>query len=94
MKTTIELPDPLFRRAKVLAAQRGTTLRNLVIEGLQHVTGTGTTAGGTSFALTPEESAVALIGPHGLPALKRQAGARKVKVTRALVDRLRNELAV
>ena len=94
MKTTIELPDPLFRRAKVLAAQRGATLRDLVVEGLQHVTGSGGAPGGVPFALTPEESTIATIGPRGLPVLKRAAGARKAKVTHALVDRLRDELSI
>lgn len=37
MKTTIELPDSVVREAKVLAAQRGTTLRALVLEGLERV---------------------------------------------------------
>ncbi|MDA0765306.1 MAG: hypothetical protein O3A92_00585 [Verrucomicrobia bacterium] len=37
MKTTIELPDDLVHRAKVLAAERRTTLRELVLQGLEHV---------------------------------------------------------
>ncbi len=37
MKTTIELPDDLLRRAKVRAANQGTTLKRLVIEGLETV---------------------------------------------------------
>jgi hypothetical protein len=37
MKTTIELPDVLARRAKLLAADRQTTLRALVVQGLEHV---------------------------------------------------------
>jgi hypothetical protein len=35
MKTTIEIPDPLFRRAKSKAAERGQTLKELVTEALQ-----------------------------------------------------------
>lgn len=35
MKTTIEIPDPLFRRAKSRAAERGQTLKELVTEALQ-----------------------------------------------------------
>ncbi len=35
MKTTLELPDPLLRRAKTLAATRGITLKQLVTEALQ-----------------------------------------------------------
>lgn len=37
MKTTIELPDQLAREAKLFAAERGTTLRSLVLQGLEHV---------------------------------------------------------
>ena len=35
MKTTIEIPDPLFRRAKSRAAERGQTLKEFVTEALQ-----------------------------------------------------------
>jgi hypothetical protein len=35
MKTTIELPDELAREARDFARDRGTTLRELVVEGLR-----------------------------------------------------------
>jgi hypothetical protein len=35
MKTTLDIPDPLFRKAKSKAAERGQTLRALVTEALQ-----------------------------------------------------------
>ena len=35
MKTTLEIPDPLFRRAKATAAERGQSLKALVTEALQ-----------------------------------------------------------
>ncbi len=35
MKTTIEIPDALFRRAKSRAAERGQSLKALVAEALQ-----------------------------------------------------------
>ena len=35
MKTTIEIPDLLFRKAKSKAAERGQTLKQLVTEALQ-----------------------------------------------------------
>lgn len=35
MKTTIELPDELFRRAKAVAALRGESLRQLMTTALQ-----------------------------------------------------------
>jgi hypothetical protein len=34
MKTTIEIPDPLFRQAKARAAERGQTLKDFVAEAL------------------------------------------------------------
>ena len=37
MRTSIDLPDALFSRLKKLARARGTTLRELTIEGLHHV---------------------------------------------------------
>ena len=35
MKTTLEMPDELFRRAKVTAAHRGQTLKQLVTVALE-----------------------------------------------------------
>ena len=35
MKTTLEIPDFLFRKAKSLAAERGIPLRQLVTEAVQ-----------------------------------------------------------
>jgi hypothetical protein len=37
MKTTIELPDDLLRRAKIAAANQGTSLKKLMIAGLESV---------------------------------------------------------
>ena len=93
MKTTIELPDPLFRRAKILAAQRGTTLREMVVEGLRRVTD-GEPSAPAPPALTSAEAAVATLGAHGLPVLKRSRAAKTKKITRALVNRIRDELSL
>ncbi len=35
MKTTIEIPDPLFRRAKAAAAVRGVTLKQYFTEAVE-----------------------------------------------------------
>ena len=37
MKTTIDLPEELLCRVKAEAALRGRNLRELVLEGIQHV---------------------------------------------------------
>lgn len=36
MKTTIDLPEDMLHRAKIVAAQRKTTLRELVCQGLDY----------------------------------------------------------
>jgi hypothetical protein len=38
VKTTIDLPDELLQRAKIVAAQRRTTLKDLVVQGLEYTT--------------------------------------------------------
>lgn len=35
MKTTIDLPDELFHQAKVLAAERSTTLKEIMVQALK-----------------------------------------------------------
>jgi hypothetical protein len=35
MRTTLDLPDDILRRAKIEAIERGSTLRQLVIDALQ-----------------------------------------------------------
>jgi hypothetical protein len=37
MKTTVDIADPLFERARTIADEEGTTLRALIEEGLQQV---------------------------------------------------------
>lgn len=40
MKTTIDLPDDVFLKAKVLAAERSTTFKDLVVQALRLITQT------------------------------------------------------
>jgi hypothetical protein len=35
MKTTLEIPDPVFRRAKATAAERGIPLRQFITEAVE-----------------------------------------------------------
>jgi hypothetical protein len=37
VRTSIDIPDPLLRRARHLARRRGTTLREVFLEGLRSV---------------------------------------------------------
>lgn len=37
MRTTLDLPDELMKRAKIAAIKRGSSLRDLVAEGLRRV---------------------------------------------------------
>ena len=39
VKTTVEIPDELFREAKATAARNGSRLQDLVAEGLRLVLG-------------------------------------------------------
>jgi hypothetical protein len=45
MRTSVDIPDPLFRRAKKLARLRGTTLRQLLLDGLIAIVEREPTAG-------------------------------------------------
>jgi hypothetical protein len=47
VKTTIEIPDPLFRKAKSKAAENGQTLKELVTQALEEKLGRG--AGGAQL---------------------------------------------
>ena len=37
MKTTVDLPESILERTKIAAARRRTTIKNLIIEGLEAV---------------------------------------------------------
>ena len=83
MKTTVDIPDALYRRAKIRAAEEGTTLRALLL---------------TSLAVSlesPASPAEALprrdrfkVDDRGWPVLKRAPGDGTV-ITDELVNRLR-----
>jgi len=51
MKTTLELPDPLFRKAKAIAAERGQSLKEFVTEALREKLAPDT---GRGYASEPE----------------------------------------
>lgn len=53
MKTTIEIPDPILRQARILAAARGTTLKQLFTEALEEKIRSTTTMTGGSGGRPP-----------------------------------------
>jgi hypothetical protein len=36
MKTTIDIPEPLYRKAKIRAVEQGTSLKAVVLKALEH----------------------------------------------------------
>ena len=44
MRTTIDIPDPVFRRLKAAAALRGTSMKALILAALEREIPTSTTA--------------------------------------------------
>jgi hypothetical protein len=51
VKTTVEIPDRLFREAKKLAAERGLPMRELIEEGLRRVVETSAPGSRRKFHL-------------------------------------------
>ena len=47
MRTTIDIPDETYRAIRILAAERGDTLRQVVLEGLEMVKRTNKPPSGT-----------------------------------------------
>ncbi len=45
MKTTLEIPDPLFRKAKVTAAERGQSLKDFFTDALRDKLASATVGG-------------------------------------------------
>ena len=50
MKTTLEVPDPLFRKVKATAAERGQSLKEFVTDALREKLAVG---GGRAFTSEP-----------------------------------------
>lgn len=74
MKTTVDLPDELLHRAKVVAAQRRTTLKQLVVAGLDHVTRSDAQSATAQAALARLEEGLRL---GGQPLTREQVHERR-----------------
>jgi hypothetical protein len=35
MRTTVDIPDPIYRKLKVYAASEGTTIKEIILEGVE-----------------------------------------------------------
>ena len=84
MKTTIDLPDELFRRAKAIAALRGESLKQLITESLEKELNP---ARGAGEARHPEAAATLV---RELDALAAQVSASWVGAQDA-VDAVRDQ---
>lgn len=73
MKTTIDLPEELLHRAKVAAAERKTTLKELVQAGLDWVLQSGPGSQNRQSALMRVQKGLRL---GGRPLSRRQAHER------------------
>lgn len=91
MKTTVELPDSLLHRAKFVAAQRRTTLKRLMIQGLEHATREPNDQ--DIAAISPEGKEFLELDALGVPVLKGSK-AQPNSVTNQAIDDLREELGI
>lgn len=73
MKTTIDLPNGILERTKIAAARRRTSIKNLVIEGLEAVLRDDTAAAPPADALARLRQGYHL---GGQPLTRDQAHAR------------------
>ena len=83
MKTTVDIPDALYRQAKIRAAEKGTTLRALLLTSLAASLERPTPPAEVLPRRTRFE-----VDERGWPVLKRAPGDATV-ITDELVNRLR-----
>jgi hypothetical protein len=65
MRTTIDLPDPLFRKTKALAAMRGTSMKELIVKAVERET-----------SRTDESGSTGKVRPAKLPVIKVWKGRK------------------
>ena len=84
----MDLPDALYRRARIRAAERGTTLRELLIESLENAL----SGRSSRTSALPTRGRFAL-DERGWPVLHPRPDDNRV-ITDELIDRLREEEGV
>lgn len=80
MKTTIEIPDSLHKSIKLRAVERGTTLRDFIVDSLQAALRQ------SEPGVSPDSAAAthSTVDADGWPVLKRSAGVIPDSVLREL----------
>ena len=92
MKTTIDVPDTLYRRLKIRAAESGVTIRQLVVQGIERELRGDIPKAAASYP-DDDRSRHSYVDERGWPVLKRSPDDRTI-VTNELVNRLREDEGV
>lgn len=82
MKATIDFEETLYRRLKVEAARRGSTIRELIQEGVRYVLDVPPPTApkhkpDQQWFATLREYAANAGGAHGLPAMRRSIAKKR-----------------
>ncbi len=93
MKTTIDVPDALYRRLKIRAAESGVTIRHLVVQGIERELEGEAIRLRSNSRGEPAVERHSYVDEKGWPVLKRRADDDTV-ITNEFVDRLRDEEGV
>ena len=83
MNTTIDIPDALYRKAKIRAAQRGVTLKALLVDSL--------TRGISDDSGKEPEGPDFVVNEDGVPIIPKRPG---VVITNEMIDRMREDEGV
>lgn len=83
MKTTIDIPDALFRKAKIRAAERGVTLKSLLIDALER----GVAGAAGVVGVVEEAPTIYPASPTSRPALYPKSGGKAAAPVRSPAPR-------
>jgi hypothetical protein len=91
MKTTIEIPEPLYRRAKIRAVERGESLKDLFLSALQRELAEDDKTPAKSPELDRPD--LYTLNAQGFAVLKRKPNKTNV-VTNAWINKMREEMGI
>lgn len=89
MKVTTEIPEPLYRKAKIRAIERGESLKDLLLSALQRELAQVDKISANDFTLDRPD--LYELNAQGFAVLKRKPGG-SIVVTNAWVTKMRNEI--